>query len=401
MCKGFVGVPHGISNIGRFENIMTVLYWFIEKDETCWAPLNRLHPNARIMIMDMLLQADELLPDFIGFVGGFPCPPCSTMGLRKGKGDVRFKPFLKGLDQLKYLAGRRILKFYIIENVPGMLQSVSGEPPLAAWVKEELETRLPHFVHYMWIVQAKEQLLPQSRGRVFWVGVDREVLQVAGMENLKAPTILGNALLHDFLDSHKEMPDIFNTTRKPKQVSNIVHYVARFRKDHYNTEERILCAVCDSSRAPDKTFGEFFYVECCGALRTHDMSKWVVGEVPGKVWSNGRELSIAERARVMGMVPESLVFGDIKKTDVIRWLGNTIPVNSVGAVVACIMEAYVPWEAAVLVNRPVPRDLAAASSTESDCTKIEELESASSRTVKLKHESEAPGPSMKKRRRTY
>ena len=107
-----MGVPHGIITIDRYENIMIALNWFIEKDETCWAPLNRLHPNACIMIMDMLLQADELLPDFIGFVGGFPCPPCSTMGVRKGKGDVRFKPFLKGLDQLKYLAGRRILKFF-------------------------------------------------------------------------------------------------------------------------------------------------------------------------------------------------------------------------------------------------------------------------------------------------
>jgi len=248
--------------------------------------------------MDMLLQVDEQLPDFVGFIGGFPCPPCSTMGLRKGKSDPRFMIFIKGLEQLEHLAGRRVVKFYVIENVPGMLQSFSGEPPISEWVSKELERRLPHFAHYMWIVQAKEQLLPQSRSRVFWVGVDKEVLQVAQMEELKAPTILGSASLNSFLDDCKKMLDIFNQDKfTVKKRNNIVHYNERFRRDYYNPEEGILCAVADTSRAPEKLFGEFFDVEFCGALRTQDQSKWVVGEVPGKVWNNGRELSIAERAR--------------------------------------------------------------------------------------------------------
>ena len=79
-----------------------------------------------------------------------------------------------------------------------------------------------------------------------------------------------------------------------------------------------------------------------GALTTCDSAKWIVGDCPGKVWGDGRPLTINERIKCVGMEPASLA--GINYSDVLRMLGNTIPVNSIGGVVAAIMEVYVPWE---------------------------------------------------------
>jgi len=99
--------------------------------------------------MAMLLQIDEQFFDFVGFIGGFTCQSCSTMGLKEGKFDIRFIPFIKGLDQMVHLTERRVLQFYVIENVPGMLESIGDEPLISEWVSKVLKRRLPHFVNYM------------------------------------------------------------------------------------------------------------------------------------------------------------------------------------------------------------------------------------------------------------
>ena len=87
----------------------------------------------------------------------------------------------------------------------------------------------------------------------------------------------------------------------------------------------------------------------------------------------------------------------IKKRDVIRWLDNTISVNSVGAVVTSIIEALVSWESVVLIICPVSRGLVAANRFESKCTELEKhytdfvkgvvtLNSETSRTLVKKKE---------------
>ena len=64
----------------------------------------------------------------------------------------------------------------------------------------------------------------------------------------------------------------------------------------------------------------------------------------------------------------------------------------VGAVIASIMEAYVPWESVMLLNRPVPRGLVAVSSTKSESEQFESEHAKRDLGSKLK------GPSVKKRR---
>ena len=62
----------------------------------------------------------------------------------------------------------------------------------------------------------------------------------------------------------------------------------------------------------------------------------------------------------------------------------------VGAVIASIMEAYVPWESVVLLNRPLLRGLVAVSRTKYESEQLE------SEHAKLDPGSKPKGSSVKK-----
>ena len=52
----------------------------------------------------------------------------------------------------------------------------------------------------------------------------------------------------------------------------------------------------------------------------------------------------------MGMVPESIVgLPGLTQGDVLRMLGNTIPVNAIGSVCAALMAPYCAWEEKVVL----------------------------------------------------
>ena len=89
------------------------------------------------------------------------------------------------------------------------------------------------------------------------------------------------------------------------------------------------------------------------------------------------------------------VAGHIKKRDIIFGLDNTISVNSVGAVVASIMEAFVSWESVVLIICPVSRGPVAANRFESKCTELEKHYTDFLKGV-VKLDSETPRTLVKK-----
>lgn len=117
-------------------------------------------------------------------------------------------------------------------------------------------------------------------------------------------------------------------------------------------------AVCDTTRALDKAFGSYIKYGYSMPFTTTNANLWLVGNVPGVVMGKGRPMLLAERARLSGVLPESLIHAC--KTSAIHGLGNMMPVNVVGMVlnqVMCVMKGFETY--CLRVDRPVPWKLLA------------------------------------------
>jgi len=327
----------------------------LECDPDCEPCLRMLHPGSvsgptiALRMGDMLLVPPSSLRDADGYIGGFPCPPQSLLGQRGGVQDPRSLVFFRGLDHLEELANRRDktqLKFYVVEYVAGAMKALKkGDPAFATSIQSELKRRIPHFVHDLWPLNTNMFGLSQDRNRIFFVGCHKMCMMAFGVDVLLSP---GDCIpphvakLRDCLDACLFMPDIA-TTRTAKQVTNITHYKQLMDRARANDPD-IQCGVCDHSRAADKVFGEFLHYEQAGTITTGDSSKWVLGEVAGKVWGTGRPFTMAERAKCQGMVPGPLELAFRTKTALNRVLGNTMGVDCIGSVIAALLPPIVAWE---------------------------------------------------------
>jgi site-specific DNA-cytosine methylase len=241
-----------------------------------------------------------------------------------------------------------MLKFYILEHVTGSLKRRGLEDESYATRKQHaLREALPHFKHHLWVINSIDHGLPQDRRRIFFVGVHSACMQALGKSELDDPqTVLRShqCSLADILSDHESMPDIMST-RTEKQVHNIKAY-NELLQTKMTVEPYVKVACCDHSRNPSGRFGSFFHIDVTGTITTSDPGKWVMGQVPGKVWGYGRSLSMSERARAQGIMPCSL--SAVHNPRVLnKLIGNSIPVNSVGAVIAAVCPALVAFESCI------------------------------------------------------
>ena len=109
----------------------------------------------------------QAFPDADVVVGGYPCQSFSMAGNRDPEKDERtslYKQFLRvvGVVQPKY---------FVAENVSGLKQLSSG-----TFLKEQLDAynKAGYHVTYK-LVNAKDYGVPQSRKRLFIVGVRKEI----------------------------------------------------------------------------------------------------------------------------------------------------------------------------------------------------------------------------------
>ncbi|CAK0837275.1 unnamed protein product, partial [Prorocentrum cordatum] len=102
----------------------------------------------------------------------------------------------------------------------------------------------------------------------------------------------------------------------------------------------------------------FFRMDCAPAFTCKNNALWVVQAQRGDV--HGRWLSIDERARLCGVVPETLggtgPFSAVGIAAKIKVLGNMMPVDTVGTVLAQVMQAVAVWEAVAMSPSQAPGD---------------------------------------------
>lgn len=150
-----------------FEQAGFNVVWANELEPHCRATYIRNHPNTKLIITDVSEIDPTTIPDCDGFIGGPPCQSWSVGGKQKGLDDKRGMLFLKYIE----LINAKQPKFFVIENVKGMLDSKFKD------VFEDFVTRLDiSGYNVQWsLLDAVNYRIPQNRERVFFIGFKKDL----------------------------------------------------------------------------------------------------------------------------------------------------------------------------------------------------------------------------------
>lgn len=128
--------------------------------------------------------------DLTGIIGGPPCQGFSSIG-RSNKDDARNKLFPAFF---RVVAGS-LPKFYLAENVPGILHTRNSETLAKAFsYVEDKYVVLPPM-----ILTASDFGVPTTRTRVFFFGYLKDEMEPLTTEDLKPPSAIGEILVKDAL----------------------------------------------------------------------------------------------------------------------------------------------------------------------------------------------------------
>lgn len=151
-----------------------------EIDRHCIASI-RANYHPKILYDDMMKRNVKMLPDIDLYVCGFPCQPFSAAGKHHGVKDPRGTVFWECLRVIRY----KKPTMFVLENVRGLL-SIDGGKTFEA-VMAELEKLKMYQVDWR-VLNTKDYGIPQSRSRVFIVGVmTKEILEWPTPTKLKKP----------------------------------------------------------------------------------------------------------------------------------------------------------------------------------------------------------------------
>jgi DNA (cytosine-5)-methyltransferase 1 len=147
----------------------------VEKDEWASETYKKNHDKTKVITEDItkVLDLDSLLPrknlKIDGIIGGPPCQGFSLSGNRDKK-DPRNSLFMEFVRFVKHFQP----KFFVMENVTGILsmQTKSGE-----LVKDVIlsEYDKAGYNVEIFVLNAAEYGVPQSRIRVFFIGLRKDI----------------------------------------------------------------------------------------------------------------------------------------------------------------------------------------------------------------------------------
>lgn len=146
----------------------------IDKAATLVYNENFKYFKHKITEKDIALLEHSEIPDFDFLIGGFPCQPFSSAGLRKGVDDDRGTLFENAIEMFNASIekGRKPIGF-MFENVRGIM---SSKMPDGTTVPDEIVKRmelLGYNTNYK-LIKASNYGVPSNRYRLFIVGFRKE-----------------------------------------------------------------------------------------------------------------------------------------------------------------------------------------------------------------------------------
>ena len=260
----------------------------------------------------------NLIPNFDILCAGFPCQPFSVAGKKKGfddkiKGNLFFV-ILKIIDS-------KNPNTIILENVKNLLSINNGE--VFNTIKTELELR-GYFINYK-IVDSKYYNSPQSRQRLFIVGNKRKKF-VFPTEN-KNSVVPVLSIIDDseikflnYADKYNlEKCNEKNNKNNCKMLYKLIHKIT---KNGGRQGERVYSiehcgpTICASSGGPGAKTG-LYYIN-----------------------NNVRRLNVMEGLRMFGFCENYLWSEFVKNEDMLFYLGNSIVVNVLKAILQTLESQY-------------------------------------------------------------
>merc|ERR1719331_836869 len=238
----------------------------------------------KIFFDDLTERDNSKAPKADLYVAGFPCQPFSTAGLQQGFSDARGRGeiFWHVRDYLEQQKPR----VFVLENVSGLVKIKGGEYYRA--ILESLDALNTYNV-YSKIMDTKEHGIPQSRRRIYFVGISKR----HDDGTFSFPDPVARPSIELFLDP----PDKKQRANLPSIHSKTAYTnVRRALKELAATGCRPLkvpyVVDCDSSGDRMKWMKETSPCITCSRAAGH----WVT--------SRGRRLTKDEMMRLQGMRPE-------------------------------------------------------------------------------------------------
>lgn len=249
------------------------------------------------------------IPDFDVLLGGFPCQPFSSAGLKKGFADTRGTLFF----EIERILKEKRPKAFLLENVK-QLQSHDKGRTLTV-ILNHIDA-LDYYVKYE-ILRAGDFGVPQNRERTYIVGFDKKYFDISDDYDFKFPTPtyektrLGDILEADVDERYTLTDAIWSGFKKRKQ--NNVNRGAGFGYCLFNEDSP--------------------YASTLVARYYKDGQEILIDQGPDK---NPRKLTPRECARLQGF-PDSFII-PVSNMQAYKQFGNSVAVPVVRAVAKRIVE---------------------------------------------------------------
>ena len=280
-------------------------------------------------LMNMKLKD---LPDAEAVIAGPPCPPWSSMGLRRALKDKRATVFKRIIKWCVHLATRGTLQFFVLENVVGITHKKNGRSSLAGLLR--MLRRCTGFKIVAWKMNSRDYGVAQNRPRVYIVGVRKSHMcraLVKPVARAAAPP------LKRFLSRGTSVAGAAALTLKQRR--NLRSYLKFLLPQRKNKNLKGTYAVVRVDRKIDGGFRQNRVDDLIPTLTTSNRYLWIVSLGDGlRRPVTSRLLRVQERAALQGFHRWREMCGEscISDSAAIFLLGNAMTVPVVGHVLNAI-----------------------------------------------------------------
>lgn len=172
-CAGIGGGRIGLENLGMR------CVGFSEIDRSSVKTYREFFGEEEKNYGDLMKVNFDDLPDFDLMIAGFPCQTFSVIGKRTGMQDRRGQIIFGLIDIMK----AKNLKYFILENVKGLLNHGTGES-----MKIILNALDEAGYKVFWkLVTSLDYGVPQMRERIYFVGVRKDLVKNNAVFNFPQP----------------------------------------------------------------------------------------------------------------------------------------------------------------------------------------------------------------------
>jgi len=261
----------------------------------------------KVFYDDLTKRDNTVAPKADVYVAGFPCQPFSSAGLQQGFQDARGRGeiFWHVRDYLE----KQKPRVFVLENVRGLVRINEG-----SYFEAILEAlgALGLYNVYTQVLDTKDHGLPQSRPRVYFVGI----MKSFDDKSFTFPEPVPRPSIELFLESRRTRP---SKTDLPPQSGgtarrNVIKSLKDIAKKGFDPLKVPFVVDIDSSTPRMKFMKDLMPCMTCSRGRGH----WIS--------NRGRRVTKAEMMRCQGIDPQTFKV-DVSETQLGKQIGNAMSVN--------------------------------------------------------------------------